>query len=51
MPVFPLLAYTQTVMCLYPNGRASIPKRLFGNTQFETHSKNDYSIMFRFWFL
>ena len=39
MPVFPSVAYTQTVVRLYPNGRVPIPKRLLDYTQFETHSK------------
>ncbi len=39
MPVFPSVAYTQTIMWLYPNDRVPVPKRLFDYTQFETHSK------------
>ena len=39
MPVFPSVAYTQTVVRLYPNGRVPIPKQPFAYTRFKSHSK------------
>ena len=33
-------AYTQTIVCLYPNDCLPILKHLFAYTQFETHFRN-----------
>lgn len=42
LSLFLSIAYTQTIVCLYANGRASIAKQLCAYTQFETLSKIDY---------